>query len=88
MTLVETICQIWEKKKAAKILVTAPSNAACNEIAARLIKYIPAQDLLRYFSKSHKQKGADNLVYYISDNDNRVLRSYRIILCTLTTAVK
>lgn len=96
MTLVETIAQIWKNKRNANILVTTSSNAACDEIAERLIKYIPAKDLLRYFSKSNQRREELDLIQKVSNvggNNKRteyweIFLSYRIVLCTLTTAGK
>lgn len=96
MTLVETIAQIWKNKRNANILVTTSSNAACDEIAERLIKYIPAKDLLRYFSKSNQRREEFDLILKVSNlggNNKRteyweMFLSYRIVLCTLTTAGK
>lgn len=94
MTLVETITQIWKIKPYSNILVATPSNSACDEIASRLVKYIPPKDLLRYYSISaEKRKGDMNYTVLQISNfsvDNmdataylEILRSYRIVLVTL-----
>lgn len=95
MTLVEAISQIWKLKPQSNILVTTPSNSACDEIAERLVRYIPPKDLLRYYSCSAQKRLEDinHLVLQISNFyvDNieateylEILRSYRIVLVTLT----
>lgn len=55
-TLVEAIIQIQRNKRDCKILVVAPSNCACDEIAIRLIKFLPNRVLYRYYSKSMERR--------------------------------
>ncbi|XP_054261036.1 putative helicase MOV-10 [Macrosteles quadrilineatus] len=55
VTLVEAITQVWHASlgKAVRQLVCAPSNAACNNIASRLISVLPrTAKILRLFSMS------------------------------------
>ncbi|XP_050079574.1 putative helicase MOV-10 [Anopheles maculipalpis] len=49
-TIVEAVLQIWKLRKKSRILVTATSNFACNELTKRLLKYVPRTDIFRYFS--------------------------------------
>uniref|UniRef100_A0A182Y9E8 Uncharacterized protein n=1 Tax=Anopheles stephensi TaxID=30069 RepID=A0A182Y9E8_ANOST len=49
-TIVEAVLQIWKLRKKSRILVTATSNFACNELTRRLLKYVPSTDIFRYFS--------------------------------------
>lgn len=95
-TIVETIAQIWTLKPHAKILITAPSNFACDEIALRLLKYIPAEDLYRLYSKSAAQSKKINSELHVISNvstkmmfthvDIRALMDYRIVLTTLPSS--
>uniref|UniRef100_A0A336N6D0 CSON007516 protein n=1 Tax=Culicoides sonorensis TaxID=179676 RepID=A0A336N6D0_CULSO len=95
-TLVEAIAQIWKQQQKKHILVTASSNYACDEIATRLLKYIPTNDMYRYYSRSALNKIDDiqdeliiisNLTSGYHDHPSiDELYHYRIILTTLTTA--
>lgn len=51
-SIVESLCQIRKFYPSKKILVCAPSNAACDEIAARAIKFLPSSDIYRQYSIS------------------------------------
>lgn len=51
-TLVEAIAQIVKLQPSAKILVTANSNTACDEIGERLLQFIPRYKLYRLYSPS------------------------------------
>lgn len=55
-TLVEAIAQIVKLKPDAKILVTANSNAACDEIGERLLKFVPRYKMYRLYSSSFDQR--------------------------------
>lgn len=95
-TLVEAIAQIWKQQQKKHILVTASSNYACDEIATRLLKYIPTTDMYRYYSRCALNKIDDiqdelivisNLTMGYHDHPSiDELYHYRIILTTLTTA--
>ncbi|KAG7205187.1 hypothetical protein KM043_018276 [Ampulex compressa] len=54
-TLVEAICQIWKQKASHRILICTPSNKAADEIAIRLLKFIPPREILRMYSSSRKR---------------------------------
>ena len=47
VTLVESIKQVWKKDPTAKILVAAPSNAAADLLAVKLLDHIPVEQLIR-----------------------------------------
>ncbi|XP_049544779.1 putative helicase MOV-10 isoform X2 [Anopheles darlingi] len=49
-TIVEAVMQIYKNKPNSRMLVTATSNFACNELARRLLEYVPVDDVYRYFS--------------------------------------
>jgi helicase MOV-10 len=51
-TLVEAVTQISKNRPTSKILITAQSNSACDEIATRLLKYIARKNIFRYYSPS------------------------------------
>jgi helicase MOV-10 len=81
----------------SRILVTAQSNAACNELTHRLLKWLPADDIYRLFTPSMEKKfetvddellAISNLKYgqhqYPSWKDFYKLR---IVVCTLTTGL-
>ncbi|XP_050098634.1 putative helicase mov-10-B.1 isoform X2 [Anopheles aquasalis] len=48
-TIVEAVMQIYKNKPHSRVLVTATSNFACNELAKRLLEYVPVDDIYRYF---------------------------------------
>lgn len=95
-TLVEAIAQIWKQNIKMHILVTASSNYACDEIAGRLLKYIPSDDMYRYYSRSYVKRLDDiddELISMSNLNkgfhehpDIRELYNYRIVITTLTNA--
>jgi helicase MOV-10 len=51
-TLVEAVAQISVNRPTSKILITAQSNSACDEIACRLMKFVPRKKIFRYYSPS------------------------------------
>ena len=48
--------QIWQAKRNCKILATAPSNAAVDLLARRLMVHIPKSDILRYYAPTRQEK--------------------------------
>lgn len=96
MTIVETVCQLWKLKPKSNILISTSSNSACNEIAIRLLKYIPTTDIYRLFAGSQSTKIDlidDDLIdaSNLQDGDHfypclEDLYQFRIILCTLCVA--
>lgn len=96
MTIVESVCQLWKLNPKANILISTATNSSCNEIATRLLKYLPNGDLFRLFASNlHKnmEKIDINLIK-ISNLKNQnhfypglnTLFKYRILLTTLTVA--
>ncbi|XP_058465256.1 putative helicase MOV-10 isoform X2 [Malaya genurostris] len=55
-TLVEAIIQICSKFPTSHVLVTTQSNSACDDITLRLMKYIPQNQLFRFFSRSVEKR--------------------------------
>lgn len=96
MTIVESVCQLWKINPKANILISTATNSSCNEIATRLLKYLPHDDLFRLFASS-LQKNMDKIdinLIKISNLNNRshfypafrTLFKYRVVLTTLTVA--
>ena len=50
--IVECIAQILKHKPASRIMVTAQSNSACDEVGDRLLKYVSPNKVFRYYSPS------------------------------------
>lgn len=50
--IVESIAQILKLKPESRIMVTAQSNSACDEVGVRLLKYIPENKIFRFYSPS------------------------------------
>lgn len=50
--IVECIAQILKLKPASRIMVTAQSNSACDEVGVRLLKYISPNKIYRFYSPS------------------------------------
>jgi helicase MOV-10 len=49
-SLVECVVQITKLRPEARILITAQSNSACEEIGSRLLKAVPLNKILRIYS--------------------------------------
>uniref|UniRef100_A0A0A1WWI7 Putative helicase mov-10-B.1 n=1 Tax=Zeugodacus cucurbitae TaxID=28588 RepID=A0A0A1WWI7_ZEUCU len=96
-TLVEAIYQIYMLQPRSRILITAGSNGACDEIALRLCNalspHIERQTITRIYSRSYENRAENinetlleysNLYadHFLPDID--VLHSYRIVVCTLS----
>uniref|UniRef100_A0A1I8P464 C2H2-type domain-containing protein n=1 Tax=Stomoxys calcitrans TaxID=35570 RepID=A0A1I8P464_STOCA len=99
-TVVESILQVL-KRNETKILVTAPSNSACDELALRLCKTLSTIDLSRaivriYAATSESRMDTvDELLLEHSNMykghfypDVQVLHEYRIVVCTLSVVSK
>jgi AAA domain len=50
--IVECIAQIIKTKPTARIMVTAQSNSACDEVGERLLKYVSQNKIFRFYSPS------------------------------------
>lgn len=76
------------------VLVCAQSNAACNEIAERLLKLLDKKQLLRMFSMSHDHDKISSTVEpfcNLYDGELKYpsldyLYKFRVLICTLSTA--
>jgi len=96
VTMVEAVKQINKLNPSSHILATAPSNAAADLLASRLIKHIPPSQLLRLHAPSRITSSIPEDVLAVS-NLNRssgsfsyptveVLAKYRVLVVTLVTA--
>ncbi|XP_037774692.1 putative helicase mov-10-B.1 [Penaeus monodon] len=54
VTVVEAIKQIYKREPNSRILVAAPSNAACDNITGRLLEHISRRHVFRMHSKSRE----------------------------------
>lgn len=76
------------------VLVCANSNAACDEIAERLMHVLSKAQLLRFYPKSYNLKKIKPSLLRVSNVYNRQISvpelsffyGYRVIVCTLCTA--
>jgi helicase MOV-10 len=95
-TIVETIGQLWKMVTNSRILVTAQSNAACDEIAKRLLNILPCAHIYRFYARSfeNKQDRIDEVLIDISNIKTGQheypgydeFYAYRVVICTLITA--
>ncbi|KAK7788775.1 hypothetical protein R5R35_010039 [Gryllus longicercus] len=96
ITIVESILQIRKVFPQSRILVCAPSNAACDHVATRLVPHFKSTELLRFHSSNrewgtvpeilHKYSNRNENTYY-SPTPNDLLK-YRVVVCTLISANK
>nr|XP_023017495.1 putative helicase mov-10-B.1 [Leptinotarsa decemlineata] len=99
VTVVESVLQIWKNEPTSRIMVCAPSNAAVNEVAARLVDKIPQMDIFRLLGniyghsadkKMDKLKPIINVqadgTFYMPSMDQ--LLKYRVLVSTIVTAAK
>lgn len=95
-TLVEAVAQIVKLLPSAKVLISVNSNSACDEIGERLMKFIGANKMFRFYSPSFskkmdrvnaKLKSCSNLKYgYHVQPSFQELISYNVIICTLVNS--
>ncbi|CAO1361286.1 unnamed protein product [Diamesa serratosioi] len=55
-TMVECVCQILQHKPNSRILITAQSNSACDEVGVRLMKVVDRKKIFRYYSLAQLKK--------------------------------
>jgi helicase MOV-10 len=94
--MIECVLQILQHKPNSHILITTQSNSACDEIGVRLLQYVQAHQLFRYFSqsqaKSNKDKNTEELrkSSTIANGSfkhptNEEFYSYKIVIVTMVT---
>lgn len=97
-TIVETVLQLWTRDSNSRILLTAGSNAACDELTVRLCKWFSEnapqrRGLVRIFSKSNEKRLdviSDLLLEYSNMYSTHfyphvdIIHGYQIIVCTLS----
>ncbi|KAM7345111.1 uncharacterized protein ACRADG_011556 isoform 4-T5 [Cochliomyia hominivorax] len=100
LTIVEGILQVL-KRPNTKILVTASSNSACDEIAIRLCKYVKDLDMVRAMVRIYSRSSeirSETIDDELLENSNMynghfypdiaILHEYRIVVCTLSVVAK
>nr|XP_033191961.1 putative helicase mov-10-B.1 isoform X2 [Bombus vancouverensis nearcticus] len=95
-TLVETIYQIRKQCKSKNILVCAPSNAAADEIANRLLCLLPHKDVFRMYAASKCCNNVDEKIYpnsnFIDDMvlylPKEIFILKKIVITTLVTCMR
>lgn len=98
VTIVESVYQLWRHYPNSRILICAPSNAATNEVAARLINTIPKSEMFRLLGSAYanevKQMGDIKHIaniqqdgeFYMPCMDD--LLKYRVVMTTIVTAAR
>lgn len=87
---------IRDPQKLSHVLVCTNSNAACDEIAERLLAILHKKEILRLYAVSYDRKKIDMRFEEISNWDKAMgtfaipalkhLYSFRVVVCTLATA--
>ncbi|XP_055916357.1 putative helicase mov-10-B.1 [Eupeodes corollae] len=101
-TIVETVLQLWHRRPETRVLITAGSNSACDEVALRLLKTIneiqpEKPNILRIYAKSN-EKRLDCIEDALIEASNfysahfypsvEAIQEYRIIVCTISIVGK
>lgn len=91
--LVEAVAQILKRKSSSKILTTAQSNSACNEICSRLMDLVPDGTMLRLFSQSTFKNDHDKIppcILSVSNSSRNIpfkgFQKFRVVIATLVTS--
>ncbi|KAM7304456.1 putative helicase MOV-10 isoform X1 [Ixodes scapularis] len=97
VTLVEALIQVCTLIPSSHILVVAPSNSACDNLAEKLLGYLGPSQILRIYSASvHRSKLSKKLQHcsnYVAGGtffypDVEDLQKYRVIVTTLAGSGK
>lgn len=96
VTVVEAIKQVHRRLPSSRVLAAAPSNAAVDLIAKRLLEHVPKAQMLRMHAQSRSYNTIPSELLEISNvkNDSvynledSAIKGYRIILCTFVTAAR
>ncbi|XP_056631656.1 putative helicase MOV-10 [Diorhabda sublineata] len=98
VTIVESVYQLWKNYPNSRILICAPSNAATNEVASRLIDTMPKSDMFRllgsaYATEINQRVDLRDIVniqrdgeFYMPSLDQ--LLKYRVVMTTIVTAAR
>lgn len=92
-TLVAAIEKIF-RSTSKKVLVCANSNAACDEIAGRLVNVLNENEFLRFYAKKFDHRKMSSEIepfsnWYVKEFHHPALKhllEFRVIVCTLCTA--
>lgn len=96
-TITEAICQLLRIQPDSRILVTASSNAAADEMALRVLKYLPnvcyfePHNIYRLYAAQVRIEVTDPQLLANSNYtlekfpDWTVLSKYRVLICTPVT---
>lgn len=75
------------------MLVCAPSNSACDEIAERLVKILDTKEIFRMYAKAYHQMLSENIKPISNQKGDEYkfpslehLYQYSAVICTLHTA--
>ncbi|KAG8235104.1 hypothetical protein J437_LFUL015531 [Ladona fulva] len=96
VTIVEAILQILKTNNGAKVLVTAPSNAAVDVISSRLLKYLSPTQLMRIYSSCREWSQIPEIMKDSCNYDSKTgnfeipegseIIKYKVIAVTMITA--
>uniref|UniRef100_A0AAG5DML6 RNA helicase n=1 Tax=Anopheles atroparvus TaxID=41427 RepID=A0AAG5DML6_ANOAO len=97
-TIVEAVLQIYKLQPHSRILVTATSNYACNELTKRLLKFVPVTDIYRYMAFS-SERDINLMDLEILEISNMHMGKYetpsmedfvmtRILVCTIMNSAR
>ncbi|XP_042224254.1 putative helicase mov-10-B.1 isoform X2 [Homarus americanus] len=96
VTIVEAIKQVYKLQPNSRVLASAPSNAAADLIAQRLLEHVSKNHMIRLHAISRHVKTIPDQLLDISNVKNyeinfptgKKLQEYRIIVCTMVTAAR
>ncbi|CAL4088160.1 unnamed protein product, partial [Meganyctiphanes norvegica] len=96
VTIVETIKQIYKLKPQSRVLACAPSNAAADLMAIRLLEHIGKNHIFRLNAVSRdiitippKIREISNITYQSGEvyvPETEYIMQFRVVVCTLVTA--
>ncbi|XP_071453510.1 putative helicase mov-10-B.1 [Hetaerina americana] len=96
ITIVEAIMQVYKMCTDSVILVSAPSNAACDLLTEKLLQFCDKDSIYRIHSRSRDIESIPSCLHpcsnisdgAIGDVSKTMLMTCRILCCTLITAGK
>nr|XP_053649516.1 putative helicase mov-10-B.1 isoform X2 [Cherax quadricarinatus] len=96
VTIVEAIKQVYKVQPQSRVLACAPSNAAADLIAQRLLEHVSKRHMIRMHAASRQLVTIPDKLREISNwNGSSIyfpsidkLREYRVIVCTMITAAR